>query len=175
MRKTLLAILLLASVGLLSAVDLDGRIGMGFGWSPEGQTNVGNNVFPITDIAVTRIGLGPKLAVEPIFQFNLSNANDVTSYYFKLYGLGNLMIKGNTSTNLYAKVGLGISLNKVGNADAPIAFGLPFGFGIEHFCGEHFSINLAALSGINFVTEPSSFQVRLGNDQPFAFYVLWYY
>jgi hypothetical protein len=84
-------------------------------------------------------------------------------------------MKGNSTTNLYAKVGLGISLNKAGDADAAIGFGLPFGFGIEHFCGDHFSINLAALSGIYFVTEPSSFQVRLGNDKPFAFYVLWYY
>jgi hypothetical protein len=176
MRKTLLAILLLASVGLLNAVDLNGRIGMGMGWSPDGQTTIGTSVFPLADIAVTRIGLSEKLSVEPIFQFTLSNANDATGYYFKLYGLGNFLLKGHSKTNLYAKAGLGFTMDKPAGVDeSTISFGLPFGFGIEHFCSEHFSINLAAHSGIFFVTEPSSFQVRLGNDKPFAFYLMWYY
>jgi hypothetical protein len=175
MRKTLLAILLLASVGLLNAVDLNGRIGMGMGWSPDGQTAIGTSTFPLADIAVTRIGLSEKLAVEPIFQFTLSNANDATSYFFKLYGLGNFLVKGHAKTNLYAKAGLGFTLEKDGDLDAVISFGLPFGFGIEHFCSDHFSINLAAHSGIFFVTEPSAFQVKLGNDRPFAFYLMWYY
>lgn len=175
MRKFLLATLLLVSVGLLSAVDLDGRIGMGIGWSPE-ATNVGGLfTLPVTDIAVTRIGLGPKLAVEPIFQFTFDTGDSLKYLLFKLYGLGNFLIKGHAKTNFYAKAGLGLSMDKVGSGDMNVAFHLPFGFGIEHFCSEHFSINLAALSGFAFSSAGSQMEVKIGNDKPFAFYLLWYY
>lgn len=174
MRKTLLAILLLASVGLLNAVDLDGRIGMGFGWSPE-RTNVGVIPLPVSDIFVTRVGLGPNLAVEPIFQFTFDSGDSLDYLLFKLAALGNFLIKGHAKTNLYAKAGLGIAMDKNGSADMEFAFNLPFGFGIEHFCSEHFSVNLAALSGLSFSSAGSQMEVKLGNDKPFAFYLLWYY
>ena len=175
MRKTFLAILLLASVGLLNAVDLDGRIGMGLGWSPQ-STNVGGLiVLPVTDIAVTRIGLSPSLAVEPIFQFTFDSGDSLDYLLFKLSALGNFLMKGHAKTNLYAKAGLGIAMDKYGGGDMEFAFNLPFGFGLEHFCSEHFSINLAALSGFSFSSAGSLMEIKLGNDKPFAFYLMWYY
>jgi hypothetical protein len=175
MRKTLLALLLLASVSLLSAVDLDGKIGMGIGWSPQ-STNVGGLiVLPITDIAVTRVGLGPKLAVEPIFQFTFDSGDSLDYLLFKLAALGDFLMKGHTKTNLYAKAGLGIAMEKYGSADMEFAFQLPFGFGLEHYVSDHFSINLAALSGLSFSSAGSQIEVKLGNDKPFAFYLMWYY
>jgi hypothetical protein len=56
-----------------------------------------------------------------------------------------------------------------------IGFSLPFGFGLEHFISDHFSLNLAALSGFSFSSASSQMEVKLGNDKPFAFYLLWYY
>jgi len=175
MRKTLLAILLLASVGLLNAVDMDGKIGMGLGWSPE-NTNIGGLVLlPVTDIAVTRIGLGPKLVVEPIFQFTFDSGDSLDYLLVKLAALGNFLLKGHEKTNLYAKAGLGVIMDKYGSADMEFAFQLPFGFGIEHFCSDHFSINLAALSGFSFNSRGSQMEFKLGNNKPFAFYLMWYY
>jgi hypothetical protein len=175
MRKTLLAILLLASAGLLNAFDLDGRFGMGLGWSP-GGTNMGSLLFlPVTDIAVTRIGLGPNLAVEPIFQFTFDSGDSFDYLLFKLSALGNFLLKGHAKTNLYAKAGLGLVMDKYGSGDMEIGFSLPFGFGLEHFISDHFSLNLAALSGFSFSSASSQMEVKLGNDKPFAFYLLWYY
>ena len=175
---------LLVAVALMSAVDLDQRIGMGLGFSPntyQDTTGIGFG-FPVVDLAVTKYGLSPKMALEPIFQFDMTNANDRTAIYLKLHGLFDLLMKGHSKTNLYAKVGLGFLLYSSGisGADAEFGINLPFGFGLEHFCSEHFSINLTALSGITFISNPPSggdsyINFRLGNETPFAFYLLWYY
>jgi len=173
-------ICLFAVVAILGAVDLDGRIGMGLGFSPDTYVEGGTLGLPVIDIAVTRIGLGPKLAVEPILQFGLEGDGS-TVIDFALAGLGNFLLKGHSKTNLYGKAGLGFMLHSPGGgADSKFGFNLPFGFGLEHFVSEHFSVNLAALSGFTFISHPAPGQdtymeVKLGNAKPFAFYVLWYY
>ncbi|MGB9720849.1 MAG: hypothetical protein ACPL28_05145 [bacterium] len=175
---------LLAIIALVNAFDLSGRIGMGLGFTPDVylESDAGGVItLPVIDLAVTRIGLNPKLALEPMFLFALENRNDNTSINFALAGLGNFLFKGHQKTNLYAKVGLGFMLySPGGNADTRFGFNLPFGFGLEHFVSEYFSLNLAALSGFTFISNPpgggdSYMQVKLGNARPFAFYLVWYY
>jgi len=173
MKKILLVAALAISLGV--AVDLDGRIGMGLGWSPS-QTDVGGILLPVTDIAVTRIGLGPKLSVEPIFQFTTSDMEGI-DMYFKLYCLGNYVFKSHSKTNVYLKGGLGFSLlDETGGGDALVTFGVPFGFGLEYFCGEHWSVNFASLSGLQIASQGGTqTEIKFGNDKPFAFYFLFYY
>ncbi|MGQ9665378.1 MAG: hypothetical protein ACUVUH_08635 [bacterium] len=178
------AIALIMAFALLSAFDLSNRIGMGLGFTPDVylESNAGGLItLPVVDLAVTRIGLNPKLAVEPIFQFTLRNANDNTSTSFALSALGNFLLKGHQKTNLYTKAGIGFMLFAPGGgADTQFGFNIPFGFGLEHFVSEHFSLNLAALSGFTFVSNPpgggdSYMELKLGNAKPFAFYLVWYY
>ncbi len=177
------AIALFALIAILGAYDLTGRIGMGLGFTPDTylESSTGTFALPVIDLAVTRIGMNPKLVLEPIFQFTLKNANDNTSMNFALSALGNFLFKGHQKTNLYAKAGIGFMLYAPGgNADTEFGFNLPFGFGLEHFVSEHFSLNLAALSGFTFISNPpvagdSYMEVKLGNAKPFAFYLVWYY
>lgn len=178
------AIALLVLIAMLGAFDLSERIGMGLGFTPDVylESNAGGLiVLPVVDLAVTRIGLNPKLVFEPLCQFTLKNVNDNTSIYFSLSGLGNFLMKGHEKTNLYAKAGLGFMLfSPGGGADSEFGFNLPFGFGLEHFVSEHFSLNLAALSGFTFISNPpgggdSYMEIKLGNAKPFAFYLVWYY
>uniref|UniRef100_A0A7V0Z574 Outer membrane protein beta-barrel domain-containing protein n=1 Tax=candidate division WOR-3 bacterium TaxID=2052148 RepID=A0A7V0Z574_UNCW3 len=181
MKKGLFA--LLSIIALFFGFDLTGRIGMGLGFSPDVYQEAANELItlPVVDLAVTRIGLKPKMVIEPIFQFTLKNANDNTSIYLAISGLGNFLMKGHQKTNLYAKGGLGFMLFSPGEgADTEFGFNLPFGFGLEHFVSEHFSLNLAALSGITFISNPPSggdtyIEVKFGNAKPFAFYMVWYY
>lgn len=178
------AFVLIMAIAMLSAFDLSGRIGMGLGFTPDVylESDVGGLItLPVVDLAVTRIGLNPKLAVEPVFQFTLRNANDNTITGFALSALGNFLLKGHQKTNLYTKAGIGFMLFAPGGgADTQFGFNIPFGFGLEHFVSEHFSLNLAALSGFTFISNPplggdSYMELKLGNAKPFAFYLLWYY
>ena len=173
MKKALIG--LVAAIALVGAVDLDGRIGMGLGWAPEATSIGGLFTIPVTDIAVTRFGLSPKLAVEPIVQFTLDSGDSLDYMLFKLSVLGNFLWKGHAKTNLYTKLGLGFSMDKYDDQDMEFAFHLPVGFGLEHFVSEHFSLNLAALSGFTFSSRGDQIGLKLGNDKPFAFYLLWYY
>ena len=173
---------LFACVIILSAVDLEGKIGMGLGFSPDTYQESGGLglSLPIIDIAVTKIGLSPKMAIEPIIQFTLKGAG-ATSVHVALSGLGDFLVKGHNKTNLYGKAGLGFMINSPGGgAETTFGFNLPFGFGLEHFVSENFSINLTALSGITFISNPTTggdsyLEFKLGNEKPFAFYLLWYY
>lgn len=173
MKKILLVVALAFSVAV--AVDLDGRIGMGLGWSPSREA-VGEFVLPVTDIAVTRIGLGPKLSVEPIFQFTMSDFEAI-DMRFKLYCLANMLFKGHSKTNVYLKGGLGFGMTDFeGGGDALVEIGVPFGFGLEYFCGEHWSVNFSSLSGLQLMSRgDSEVEIKLGNDKPFAFFFLFYY
>jgi hypothetical protein len=154
---------------------MDGKIGMGLGWSPQNTNLGGLFVLPVTDIAVTRYALSSSMILEPIFQFTFDSGDSLDYLLFKLSALGNFLMKGHEKTNLYAKAGLGIVMDKYGSGDMEFAFQLPFGFGLEHFVSDHFSINLAALSGFTFSSAGSQMEVKLGNDKPFAFYLMWYY
>lgn len=181
MKKILIG--LVVTVMMLGAVSLDGKIGMGLGFAPDGD--IDGFSIPIIDIAVTRYGLSPTRAIEPIFQFTMKSMGDgadVTSTGVKLSGLLNFLLRGHKKTNIYGKIGLGFGFSSSGitGAETEITFELPFGFGIEHFCSEHFSINLAAISGFRYISNPqymegSDLTLKLGNDKPFAFYLLWYY
>jgi hypothetical protein len=171
-------VFLLSAVVMLVAVDLDGKIGMGLGFSPDTYLEGSALGLPVIDIAVTKIGLKPHLAVEPIAQFTLSG-NGGTDIYFALSALGNWIIRGHRKTNLYAKLGLGFMLD-TSDPETMFGFNLPFGFGLEHFVSEHFSLNLSALSGFTYISNPqntsgSHYELKLGNQKPFAFYLLWYY
>ncbi len=166
----------------LGAVEIQDRIGMGLGFSPDTYLESARLglPLPIVDIAVTKIGLNPKLAIEPIFQFTLRGDGATTHTTFLLSFLGDILLKGHEKTNLYARAGLGFMLDSPGGgAETEFGFNLPFGFGLEHFASEHFSINLSALSGFTFISNPpggdSYLEIKLGNAKPFAFYLLWYY
>ncbi len=176
MRKFL--ILLVGIVILLQAHDLEGKIGMGLGFSPDTYLEGSAWGFPVIDIAVTKIGLKPKLALEPIVQFSLAG-NGASNVYFALSALGNFLLKGHNKTNLYGKLGIGFKID-TSDPETMFGFNLPFGFGLEHFVSEHFSINLSALSGFTYISNPqnvsgSYYEFKLGNEKPFAFYLLWYY
>jgi hypothetical protein len=178
MKKILIAIIALITIA--GAVDLTGRIGMGLGFTPDVYDTGGFFGLGLgsVDIAVTRLGLNEKWSVEPIAQFAL-DGNGSDGVYFALSGLGNMLFKGHSKTNVYGKIGLGFMLDTHGT-ETMFGFNLPFGFGLEHFINNHFSINLAALSGFAFVSNPggvdgSYYQVRFGNEKPFALYLLWYY
>lgn len=181
MKRCLLA--LVGLIAVVGAVNLDGRLGMGVGMSPDAYLESAALGLPVAviDIAVTKIGMNPKMSLEPIFQFTLQSANDITSTYFDLSVLADLLMKGHSKTNVYAKIGLGFQmLSPGGGADSEFGFNLPFGFGLEHFISEHCSINLSALSGFTFLNYApgggdSYFNIKLGNEKPFALYVLWYY
>ncbi|MEO0123335.1 MAG: hypothetical protein ABIL69_04955 [candidate division WOR-3 bacterium] len=177
------AIALLSFIVLVSAYNLSGRIGMGLGFTPDVYQESANELItlPVIDLAVTRYGLNPNLILEPTFQFTLRNANDRTSINLVMNGLVNFLIKGHQKTNLYGKAGFGFLLfSPGGGADSEFGFNLPFGFGLEHFVSEHFSLNLAALSGFTFISNPPEggdtyMEVKIGNAKPFAFYMVWYY
>ncbi len=177
------AIALIAIVLLAGAYDLNGRIGMGLGFTPDVyQEGAGELIsLPVIDLAVTRIGLNSNVVLEPTFQFTLKNANDNTSINLAIAGLVNYLLKGHQKTNLYAKAGFGFLLfSPGGGGDSEFGFNLPFGFGLEHFVSEHFSLNLAAISGFTFISNPPSggdtyMEVKIGNAKPFAFYMVWYY
>jgi|UniRef100_A0A7V3VTE0 hypothetical protein len=174
---------LLSIIALVCGFDMTGRIGMGLGFSPDVYQESANELIALSvvDLAVTRIGLNSKLVIEPVFQFTLKNAMDNTNVYFTISGLGNFVMKGHQKTNLYAKAGLGFMLFSPGGGEETIfGFNLPFGFGLEHFVSEHFSLNLAALSGFTFISNPPEggdtyMEVKFGNAKPFAFYMVWYY
>ncbi len=175
-----IAIALFIIVVFLGAKDLSGLIGMGIGFSPDtyqGSTGYGLG-FPVIDIAVTRIGMSQTVAIEPIGQFTLTGDGD-TEVRFRLSVLGDFLLKGHSRTNIYAKAGIGFVIQP-GTPETMFGFNLPFGFGLEHFVSDYFSVNLAALSGFSYTSNPnnqsgSSWEVTLGNEKPFAFYLLWYY
>jgi len=184
MKKILIA--LIAAVTIASAVDLSGRIGMGLGFAPDIYSGIPDTTFfglfdlglGSVDIAVTRFGLNEKWSVEPIVQL-MFDGNGSDGVNFALTGVGNMLLKGHSKTNIYAKVGLGFMLDTHG-AETEFGFQLPFGFGLEHFFNNHFSINLAAMSGFNYISNPygfdgSYYSVKVGNEKPFAIYLLWYY
>ncbi|MCX7994217.1 MAG: hypothetical protein N3A65_00370 [candidate division WOR-3 bacterium] len=177
------AVAMFSLIVFLGAYDLSGRIGMGLGFTPDVyQESAGEIItLPVVDLAVTRIGLNPNLVLEPTFQFTVRNANDNTSIHLAMSGLVNFLLKGHQKTNLYGKAGLGfLFYSPGGGAESEFGFNLPFGFGLEHFISEHFSLNLAALSGFTFISNPPEggdtfMEVKFGNAKPFAFYLVWYY
>ena len=176
MKKLVLVVLV--TFAMVSAVNLNGKIGMGLGFSPDTYQEGNVLGFPVIDIAVTKIGLKPRMAIEPIIQFTLSGDGD-SDIYFALSGLGNFLVKGHNKTNLYTKLGLGFVLD-TSDPETMFGFSLPFGIGLEHFASEHFSINLAAMSGFTYISNPqnvdgSYYELKLGNKKPFTFYLLWYY
>jgi len=179
MKKLLIALVI--AVVSLGAVDLNGKIGMGLGFAPDGE--IEGIHLPVIDIAVTRYGLSPTMAIEPIFQFTMQsvgNGDTETYTNIKLAGLINHIMMGHQKTNVYLKGGLGLGIASSDAPETEISFELPFGFGLEHFVSEHFSINLAAISGFKYISNPQGYEgsnlvIKLGNDKPFAFYLLWYY
>lgn len=178
---------LTAMTAMLGAVNLEGRVGMGLGFSPDTYLEGAGAAIgiPIIDLAVTKLGLNPKISLEPLLQFSMTsigNGTSVTQTTFKIQGLADYLVKGHSKTNLYGKFGLGLLFfSPGGGANSEVGFNLPFGVGLEHFLSDHFSVNLAALSGITFISNPpiagaeSYMNFKLGNDKPFAFYLLWYY
>ncbi len=184
MKKILIAITV--TLVMAGAVDLDGRIGMGLGFAPDIYSGIPDTSFfglfdlgfGSVDIAVTRFGLNEKWSLEPIAQL-MFDGNGEGAIRLYIAGLGNMLLKGHSKTNLYGKIGFGFMLDTHGSEDE-FGIQLPFGFGLEHFINNHFSINLAALSGFNYISHPrgglgSYYSLRLGNEKPFAIYVLWYY
>ncbi len=178
MKRIIIALFLI--VVTLGAKDLYGMIGMGLGFSPDVYQESGEYGFgfPIIDIAVTKIGMSPTMAIEPIGQFTLASDGG-TEVHFLLSVLGDFLLKGHSKTNIYAKAGLGFVIN-TGDPETMFGFNLPFGFGLEHFVSDQFSINLSALSGFTYISNSnnqsgSNLEFKLGNEKPFAFYLLWYY
>lgn len=184
MQKILITFLV--ALTMAGAVDLTGRIGMGLGFAPDIYSGIPDTTlwglfdlgFGSTDVAVTRFGLNEKWSVEPMVQLAF-DGNGSDGVRFGLSGLGNMLLKGHSKTNLYAKIGLGFIMDTHG-AETEFGFQVPFGLGLEHFFNNHFSINLAALSGFVYISNPrgydgSYYSLHVGNEKPFAIYLLWYY
>ena len=91
-------------------------------------------------------------------------------------------MKEHEKTNVYFKSGISLTVDNPPTTRANTIFGLAFGFGIEHFISDYFSIDLSALSsyavtsyGEELPEEASSpYDFYLGNGN-IRISVLWYY
>lgn len=87
-----------------------------------------------------------------------------------------------SKTNVYAKAGLGLSSVKQSYPEVTSThITVPLGLGLEHFVGEHFSVDLDARMGLQFtlVDDGSSSDTReldlALRNWPVGAGLLWYY
>lgn len=180
MKKILVVVVCLS--GVLSAKSLKGSFGMGIGWSPLAYINNGN--FPTPDFVVTKLGISDKLTLEPLIGFDFasySNEESESGSLIQLQGLLGYIFREHKKTNIYLKGGIGFIVESPPGDDpysSAFGIGIPFGFGLEHFVSDYFSINLTALSGFSFISinEPdgSITSFSLGNHKIFIS-LMWYY
>lgn len=183
MKKLLTVIIIAGTVGYINAKSLQGSMGLGIGWTPAAYMREGLT-FPTPDYVITKFGFSDNLIFEPTFGFNyLSISNDTSDSGSRLglQFLFDYLFRGHKKTNIYLKGGLGFMVDSPLFDDpysSAFSIGMIFGFGIEHFVSDYFSIGLDALSGFSYmsVNEPdgSITSFNLGNNQLFL-YLMWYY
>ncbi len=176
MKRFLLVVAVLVSLSSF-AKSMEGNLGMGIGWS-NGASLLNPNTY------VTKIGMGSNWVLEPELYLSAEKTGLYGGAYTE-YGVSVLIdyiMKGHEKTNVYFKGGLGLDVDNPPTTRANTIFGLSFGFGIEHFISDYFSIDLSALSSYAV----TSFGEELPEDAtgPYDFYlgngnirisVLWYY
>lgn len=175
MRKFLLVIIVFVSISV-SARSMEGSFGMGIGWS-NGSSLLNPNTY------VTKIGISPNLALEP--ELYLNAVRGTSGNVYTEYGLSLLLdyiMKEHEKTNVYFKGGLSLIVDNPPTSDAITVFSFAFGFGIEHFLSEYFSIDLSALS--SYAVTSYGDELPPGASSPYDFYLgngnirisaLWYY
>ncbi|MEO0233068.1 MAG: DUF2715 domain-containing protein [candidate division WOR-3 bacterium] len=180
MKKILVVVVCI--VGLLSAKNLKGSFGMGIGWSP--LAYVSTRDFPTPDFVITKIGVSDKIIIEPLIGFDFtsySNGASESGSLIQLQGILGYIFREHKKTNIYLKGGIGFMVESPpGDTPYSSAFGIgiPFGFGLEHFFSDYFSINLDAFSGFSFINindpDGSETSFSLGNHKIFIS-LMWYY
>jgi hypothetical protein len=135
------------------AVNLKGKFGMGPRWWG----------FPFFSLATTRYGISQKFSIEPTLGYYNWSTTDTydeetrTDGYslLMLGGLGNICLSENVAGNVYFRLGgllaRGSSSYSYEGSDYSSSqsmngWGILFGYGLEHFVNEHFSINVGILS-----------------------------
>ncbi len=174
--KKLIPLLLILLISTALAVDMKGKIGMGVGWN---SGIPGGGVFPNT--AVTKLGLGERMILEPVFGFTLisessGGSSEQTTHFF-LMALFDYTFLSHEKTNIYGKAGLKFGFYNPPFGISTNEFGLPVGVGLEHFVSEHFSIDLNTISGLTFTSYEGggSRTIISLNNQIFVLGLVWYY
>ncbi len=175
-------VVLVLTCATASAVSMNGKFGMGVGWTSAGLA---------PSYAVTKIGLGERLALEPTLRISTGSvtygdsggSGSSNSYDFGATAIFAHALMAHEKTNVYAKAGFGFDVSRVSSSSSLHAsVVVPFGFGLEHFVSEHFSVDLNARMGVQFnVSKPpygSSTQTRMnlyiGNEAVSAG-LMWYH
>ncbi len=176
-------VLLVCTAGVISAKNLKGSFGMGIGWAPLAYMDT-IIYFPTPNFVVTKLGISDKLVIEPLIGFDFlsySNEESESGSLIQIQGLLNYLFRDHKKTNIYLKGGIGFIVESPpGNYPYSSLFGMgiPFGFGLEHFISDYFSINLDALSGFSFtsINDPdiSITSFSLGNHK-ILISLMWYY
>jgi hypothetical protein len=155
---------------------MDGSLGMGIGWSG-GASLLNPNTY------VTKIGISSSLVLEP--ELYLSAARGTSDNVYTEYGLSLLLdflMKEHEKTNVYFKCGVSLTVDNPPSTRADTYFGFAFGFGIEHFISDYFSVDLSALS--SYIITSYGEDLPPDATSPYTFYlgngnlrisVLWYY
>lgn len=182
MKKVFAIIVVIGIIGSANAKSLKGSLGMGIGWMAPRYEEITNSFGP--DFIITKFGISEKLVFEPLIGFDfvsISNGASETGSLIQLRGIMGFLFREHKKTNVYLKGGIGFMVESP-LYDEPYssAFGIeiPFGFGLEHFISDYFSINFDAFSGFSFLSanEPdvtvTSFS--LGNHH-FLLSLMWYY
>ncbi len=175
MKKLFFVVVMLFSLSSF-ARSMEGSLGMGIGWT-NGSSLLNPNTY------ITKIGISPTFALEP--ELYLSAVRGTSGNAYTEYGLSLLLdfiMKEHEKTNVYFKGGLSLEVDNPPTARANTFWGFAFGFGIEHFISDYFSIDLSALSSYTVTSygeelpeeasSPYNFYLGNGNIRISA---LWYY
>jgi hypothetical protein len=176
LKKLFAPFLFLSLLSTAFAVDLKGRIGFGAGWtipSPTDEYGFGLGLLSPT-LVMTKIGLAPRIAIEPTFQI-MSVSNDEKASAFILQGLFDYVLLEHEKTNIAPKVGFSFATASAGGSTILSGFGIPLGIGLEHWISEHFAIDLTTMSGFFSQSEPYKATTFTLGNATLNLCLLWYY
>lgn len=177
MKKVMLLVFVLfVGVINLNARDMSGRFGLGIGWDQSVLAGVSEGMITTPNAAITKIGLGPNLVLEPSVSLGFEGYEGETATTLLLGAALNYIIASHAKTNVYLGGGLVLATQSPPVGDGPTSFGLMFGIGLEHFISEYYSLDLSLESGFmnTSVGEISNSETYIGN-QRINFGMVWYY
>lgn len=169
----------LSSLSPAFAVDLKGRIGFGAGWTLPAVLEEYDGWYKIglltPTVITTRIGVAPRIAIEPTFQITSVSNDPVRGSTFTLRGLFGYVLLEHEKTNITAKAGISFANVSERGRTVLSEFGIPFGIGLEHWVSEHFSVDLTTISGFFSQTKPSKKTTFTLGNATLNLCLIWYY